>query len=361
MGASNLHAAALRRETKDCKARVKCYAHTGLDGGLGHRWAVPFDACQEAHCTCPACQNKTSKKRAGRVSDLYRRIAHASGLHVGVLAVVLTLPPEVQTDDVEVLKSLRKAARGVLRSWVAQINGLTLSTRSKPGWCLTGVDTWHPAGDADPAEFKPHIHAQIPAVAWWRPAGDLDDRPSWRTLRYKVMIEELADLREMWGAALVDAGWHPRSSMHDKILLDRCVVHYRWFSGGSSPKARRQLAHRVRYDFRHWPEWKATWRKITWWGYAAPAAQPKAGIEALDEADKPEKHDGEPTLCPECGATAEWSGDIGRDADKLSRQKSRKKILDLVGAPAWVSEAKYIRWYDPPPEYLPRFDDRKFA
>ena len=360
MGASNLQAEALRRATTDCKTRVKCYAHRGLQGSTGHRWTVPFGACHQADCTCPACRNKASKKRSRRVADLYRRIARVSGLKVGVLAVVFTLPPEVRTDDPKRLAALRKAAREVLRSWVAQVNGLELSIRSKPGWCLTGVDTWHPAGDENPDDFKPHIHAQLPAVAWWRPAGDLDDRQSWKTLRYKVTESELRNLRSMWGAALAVAGWHVRSSMNGNSLFDRCVVHYRWFSGGDSPKARGQLAHRIRYDFRHWPEWKATWRKIIWWGYAAPAAQPKAGIEAIDDEDKPEEHDQEPTLCPKCGATAEWSADIGRDPDRLRRKRTRKKTLDLVGAPEWVDETRHVRWYDPPPEYMPYYNDRRF-
>ena len=39
-GASNLPADGLRRETKDCKARLKVYAHPGPGGSPGHRWAV---------------------------------------------------------------------------------------------------------------------------------------------------------------------------------------------------------------------------------------------------------------------------------------------------------------------------------
>jgi len=339
-----------KRQTIDCKAPVRVYAHKDRGSGA-HHWYVPEGACHKANCCCPWCIARNGRERADRVRAVYDRLWSLIPDSVPRFsAFVFTLPSECRTDDLEKLKEVRHAARLVASQWLLDLAGLDMSDKRRPGWELSGFDVYHPEGDRDPGVWKPHIHMQIPALAHRR--GDVKEcgfcrenwysrdllppcdscrnfSPRWQAIRVRVSPLDLRNLRYRWGRELNRLfGWKPPTSQNGKIKhFERCAVDYKWRTAALPG----QYHHRIKYDVRHWPQYQGSFRSVTWFGYLAPASQKRIGLPPNEKREKPK----EPfTQCPECGILSDVDFSLGtvRKVDDLTLKRAH--------APPWVVDAK---------------------
>lgn len=310
--------AGYRRETTNCNGTANLYAHRDQGEGA-HRWMVPSpDCCMEVSCTCPICKARHTRERAGRVSEKFAKLFdYALGKKPSIAALVFTIPDDMRSHVVKkVLGTLRREARRVVSGWLLDTNGFEADRRRHPGWMVAGVDCWHPEGDSAPGVWSPHIHMEVPNLVWHR------GRRSWKTLRLMVSKEALLDLHRRWGEVLRRVlGW--------KGGLESAVVDYAW----RSSKQPFKVAHRIKYDFRHFPAWEAHWRQINWWGFLSTRNLPEVGLPGFHEEVERQGERPVGCGCPFCGAQPDFSIPISNPA------KATWKHL----APDWVRVAGCVR------------------
>lgn len=330
-----------RRDLKPrCSGRMHVYGHPAYDDVPAHRWNVPQHACMKSNCDNAVCVSRHTRERGKRVEDLYMSLAAtATEGPLGFQGVVLTIPGYLKTMDQDKLKRLRRGARKAVSQWVSEVNGIVLEERSREGWRLAGVDCWHPEGDENPGVWNPHIHLQVLNLAYW--SGGVSPSDRWLRLRLKVTTDQLRRLRMLWGAVLWGVlGWEPRDfSMEGPPDFSPCNVNVEWRSmGWRSRKAFAQWRHRIRYDFRHWPQYKGTWRQIQWWGYMSPAAKGKLGLVEKEEDlfDSGEYEEVPFNICPRCGVRAKEDVCLGHRASATPRD------LYQLAAPGWLIRAEHV-------------------
>lgn len=335
------------RETCRCAGHLVAHAHRAGPGWAAHKWFYPVNQCDKSNCVNPICVARHGRKRADRVRAQFQHLAECVAEQLDkrraklrILGCVLTIPDTCLPQDRRRLQALRVAGRQVLTDWILAVNNLYPGRRRDPGWRIGGVDVYHPSNDPtwvcrecgavhhkrrrtcaeceSPVEeiqstgWRPHLHVEIPAYAWHEPSGE------WAGLRCEVERWHLDLLRDLWGAELVRVlGWVPKN-----LDFAKCSVHYRWLSHAE------KLAHRVRYDMRHFPAWHGHWRSIRWWGYLAPRWRSRIGIETPDETSDDElQHD--VTLCPCCGRSSDLMHSIYVGEDSTAP-------LEWARAPPWL-------------------------
>lgn len=345
----------LRRETTRCAGRLHAWAHA--DHGQGaHRWVQPVDCCHKSSCTNPGCVSRLTRERAERVLDVYDRLCATTPDDGGKYrygAVVFTFPAPVreqQLRDAEARKEAMRAVWRTLRHWICSIHGIEIeraSGRRRSGWRPAAVATWHPEGDLYPGDWSPHVHAQVPGWAWSGEArcSCTACRPlRWRRLRVRVERHELALLRRLWAMELWETfGWRPSTSPvpcypdaagcpnRCKTDWEAVDVDWQWRTRARPD----QYFHRVKYDFRHWPNYHGAWRAVRWFGYLAPRSQALCGLVPAEDVrrEKPDRPCGE---CPACGMSADYFVDLGDPPDRLHA------AFECVRAPPWVVDARTV-------------------
>ncbi len=320
--------ATTKRIVNRCAGHVVTKGHS--DHGVGsHKWIIPIDCCGLVNCTCPACINRHTRRRADRIFKLYSRL-FATIKTPGVGCYVFTLPAEFHESlTLDLLKKLRSGARAVVGKVTADVNNLKLRVRKKPGWEIGGVDVIHPEGDKDPGQFKPHIHLQVPAVAWH------NGNQAWGRLKLKLPKEAIEKIRVLWGEVLVGVlGWEGDVS--------KCDVHYSW----RSVKKLTHLRHRVKYDFRHWAEYEGQWRRVTWFGFLGANRVGGLGLVLGKENVNKMfaelygydifKQERNINACPRCGCLSEIEFPSGADPGAIT-----ENLLIKLGAPGWLISAAW--------------------
>ena len=341
------------RDICRCAGFLVSEGHRGENGKPGHRWWYPVNQCDRAGCVNPICIARHGRKRADRVRKQFAALrSHVAkhldteGSKLRLLCVVLTVPDSCMPTEKQPLQKLRMESRAVLSNWILKANGLTAGKARNPEWKIGGVDVYHPAGDptydcpdcgwsstrklrqcktcgsalkeVQSKKWRPHIHTEIPAYAVHAQVGD------WRKLRCKMHPAELDELREDWGRVLVSVcGWKPGGGDSSK-----CSVHYRWIS--EAPK----VAHRIRYDMRHFPLWHGQWRSVRWWGFLTPRWRCKLGL-AKPDPDEVERDEFDRRICPCCGKPSQLFAPIPIGDDP-------KNYLDWGQAPPWLARSETV-------------------
>lgn len=350
-----------RRVTHRCSGKIAAFAH---GGEKAHKWYIPTkDCCKERACTCPACVSRNTKERFRRIKKHYEKLGRklfelTGDGGVSLLCIVFTVPKGYKTDDISTLSRLRKSARSTAEKWLAGVNGIRLASRQRCGWRLGGVDTIHPEGDAK-SGWHPHIHMELPAVAWYDSRANCNcefcSGGAFHTLRLRVPEYTLKALRSGWGAALYKhLSWRPSQGAFGWAVdteldggptdeaLSHCSVNYGWrthVDKKGSDKNRKKLSHRIRYDFRHWPGWRADFRRITWWGFMSSAGIKKLGIKK--DTEPPDKHDKQPeNVCPCCGKLADARFLVGDGT--FHKESDRRNLLIAQRAPPWMIQAEIV-------------------
>jgi len=338
-----------RRDTKDCHGKIRVFGH-GDRGQGSHRWFVPDDdCCQKVNCTCPACVARWSRNKARKVRLKVERLNKALDLaqhpdRVSTLNFVFTLPKGFKTDDKKILAKLRKCARDVASKWVAENNRISLKSRSHAGWRFTGFDCIHPTGTTE--DWHGHIHMELLSIAYLdvqaQPGPHKLSRSRFLPLRLKVSQADLVRLRAAWGEVLNSViGWTPGQQLIPDPctvgppwppVLSGCSVDYKW----RTYREPGRLAHRIRYDTRHFPGWRGAFRQLAWFGYMSPAACKKIGLGVDDSNEPPDKlKQTHPTICPCCGAKSQVDivfssgadASLGKHQELLERQNAPPLLL----------------------------------
>lgn len=170
---------------------------------------------------CRTCAERVAQRR-GR--ENFRRMGG-----VPLRAWVFTWPKRWHKRmGLEAVKLMRGWALDTLRSWHEEWWGAA-------GW-LVNV---HPAGDKDPRTWLPHVHILSPNLVFDREADGL------RVAPYKVEPKALDDLRFMWQDVLRELA----PAFGDEPSSVVANVNYKFRV--KEP----QVAHRIRYDCRPFPEW----------------------------------------------------------------------------------------------------------
>ncbi len=350
-----------RRETKDCKGSIKVYAH-GDHGQGSHRWFVPGDdCCQNVHCTCPACVARWSRNKARKVRRKIERLDFAleAAKHpdrVSTLCLVFTVPKGYPTDVRETIAILRKKARILVEKWLADINGIPFKSRSRKGWRLAGFDCIHPEGES--SSWHPHIHMEVLSIAYYDDAESEVaqlTRGRFYRLRVRVSKTDLIRLRAGWGDILYSVlGWLPKQRVLQNNFvgpewpppLSHCSVDYQYRSYIDPGK----LAHRIRYDTRHFPGWRGAFRQLAWWGYMSPAACKKIGLGKDPDNEPPDKiKQVYPEICPCCGRPAQVhltyrsgpDASIGNKQLMLERQNAPPLVTGAITVYNEIESFKY--------------------
>lgn len=280
-------------------------AHRAAPGWPAHRWRIPIGACHRGCCTNEVCRTSAGSQRSKRVADGYHRAAEASGLNPDIGAWVFTFPPAALAYlvDERQAKELRRAARAIVQS--VHLEAANLSRAD--GWQVAGLEVYHPEGREAPGVWRPHIHMQVSLIAWHRTTGLWRHIPTW--IAGGLVFETV---RAAWANATVRILGCPREALYQRdddgsILLHattgkpllESVVHYNYMSAADAPK----WHHRIRYDLRAWPEWRARWRRVIRWGWMAPRTSKLALGERLEPVDESPAETARNDVCPSCGCT----------------------------------------------------------
>ena len=244
--------------------------------------------CGDVECTCPACEERHTRKRARRVRGVLERAAGRLGFdRPGLIQCTFTVPDSVRDDcDQAALARLRRKVREILQYHLPIGSGMEPAVRGRPGWSLGIVDTVHPEGDKEPGAWAPHICVVIPSLVYH--AG----RSAWAHIGLFQSKQTLYLIRCAWGIALHEVlGWPGE--------VDRCDFHLEY----ADPSDMKKWNHVVRYNFRHWPRYAGDFRRVVWSGWLSPRRLADVGLGGVLE-DKLPGDLVEPTTirCPICGS-----------------------------------------------------------
>ena len=179
--------------------------------GQGYRVPVPC-----SRLDCDTCRARVRRGRGGRLAE---RIGGK-----GIGTAVFTLPPTLRSRlGWRAIPVVRRLLAKAIKRWARTVFG------QKIGFYIC----FHPAGDKDPGEWKPHFHVG------WSLVGDVG--PISRHLEEW----ELQTLKSEWATVQDElslaVGVEPRS----------VNVHYSFHT------AKTKVIHRCMYDARSFPEWSA--------------------------------------------------------------------------------------------------------
>lgn len=209
-------------------------------GGCGTVGAVPV-GCETL--ACASCQAVVSHRRGDR---LYTSVGG-----VPLIGWVATVPPELAAAlDWRGAARMRAAFVALLQRLyleVARWDGLRGSSRQlerlgADGELAIGVGAAiHPEGDERPGEWRPHVHAEIPALA-------VADRRRLRELPVKLAPHRLALAKRWW------MEWMKAEADAQGVALKPESQANLHLSFRRKPE---EVRHRCRYDWRSFPAWAA--------------------------------------------------------------------------------------------------------
>ena len=199
------------------------WAFTSCGNGCYLR-AVPVDGCGDLDCK--TCHRKLTGRR--------RRAAAKRFAGAPILRVIIPYPARYRARlTVPVLTAMGALLNATVEQWLRDIHHL------KPDQELASEDWFHPAGDEEPEQWKPHHNFLFRGQALWLGPHGLRQR----MLEPHVTKKALADLKQRVRAVWLDVfGEAPEIP----------VLEYKYVKKNASTAWR---AHFIGYTVRTFPGW----------------------------------------------------------------------------------------------------------
>lgn len=285
----------------------------------GHQWLFrcPVDGFVKMHVPCEGLSCRTCYERV-----VVRRMEQGFERVGGALArgFVFTFPDTWHDRlTVPALLMIRRAIYEMLAEWNDGEDGGVY------GW----AGAFHPCGDENPRKWEPHFHFFSSIV------GVDPERSELIETRYHLddgalfrLRRAYADLLARIGAVLGHQGPIPMN------------MHYRFLPTEG------QVRHRIRYDWRPFPEWYVgpelgDLRKVAFYGLMAPtpAANVRHMVDAWRERVRGTRAPGAPARCPweGCAHDLEFVGLLRKGTRELWKHRDVLQVETLQNAEAHPS------------------------
>jgi hypothetical protein len=297
----------------------------GYCSRTGHEWLLECAGCGFVRMAVPCGQIDCRTCYADVKNRRERRLVERMG-GKPLRCFEFTFPATWRKRlGLEALELVRRRLVELLKEWQADQDGL------RAGWLVN----FHPSGDqchrhkgrkydqcgCQPI-WKPHFHVVSPAVGvrpMVAPVADhvgfleglgkrlkyqpIDEAGQLWSLPYKLPAKALDDLKLAWGQVLADMA----RELHEPVPATN--VHYSFRTSAA------KIAHRLGYDARPWPEWRAGGLPLSLavpqvYGLLAPRGDSSvepAAVDAYRDAVRGGSPEPRPICCPFPGCERQLS------------------------------------------------------
>lgn len=291
---------------------------------------------------CPTCADAFAFRRVSETVTRIRAVESQTG-PVGAIQVVLTSPQELRNEiTLGRVRQFRRAGREVVEAMARE----ALADQLRPGDRLFLRVALHPAGDREPAVWKPHMHILVLAAALGADGvvrrldvSSLAASTSRRTLRtrWRALLQRLTDqpCRRPWTSI------RTHDSRDLGFVLERELRSFPgWGEAARDPEERRMYRRITRTD------WAGGWAPNFWKqgriiGAEPPGRESLIPTLALTPAERDVVAKGNPDHAVATVIAHHEGSELYRPGDEV--------------API-VAEATARRLAPPPPPPPPSFD-----